>query len=160
MRRIFFRRGWTKDLLGELMRLEQKEEGILKLKEIVREKYTPYQMVKKLGANFTKICDGYCHIDICKWIIQEAKSQDIDDAIKQLESSYEELRKVNRQVHLAFIILKKLAKSQKRKYVIKKFRLYMTNGTNALKIKDIPLYVIYKKDLNHKTVKMLAKGEI
>jgi len=100
-----------------------------------------------------KAVDAYVHITIdvppftkCKYAVIEFKGRSIKKALAQLESSVAALRKNNKKIDYAIIMLKRhISKYEQRLFSAEDKKLYQRVGKGERKpivIDNIPVYVL------------------
>lgn len=125
----------------------------------VKEKFTPETLIKDFGLNPQKpICDGYGHSETCTWFVQECKSDaKVTKAITQLKSTIEQLESKGKNIEKAFIIGKRICKSEQRIYGVDNDKLFFkaNNGDRepVLINSAIEVFFVRSCDLNEVRVR-------
>ena len=113
------------------------------------EVYSPHQLKELLGEDDIKVCDGYGHLNSCKWVIQEKKTQrHIKKALHQLEMTKRALEKKSHRVDYAILLIDKIGRAERRKFEVKHYRLFNKNGRSPINIINTPLFVLTVKEFD------------
>lgn len=115
--------------------------------EDVNERYTEKGLREMLDLSKGKCADGYGHTKQCIYFLQECKSNQIKDALIQLEDTANRIFEKRKHLDKLFIIANKLSKYEQREYVIAHGKLCNKKTKRPIVIRGMEVNFIFRKDL-------------